>query len=211
MRRVWVGLVLVVFGFLVWKRYALLDDYRRHVRYPLYNLFVNTKTASVVFIGDSLTEFWPLEVNGFPIGTTVINRGTRGEQTAWIRARFMRDAVALKPQILYVLAGTNDVLGQLPVEIPMGNLRAMMQDARKAHIALVVGTLPPIEGPLGKAVEPLNDRIRTACIEEGCIVVDYYRALTDPKGRALPGIWTDGVHLTPVAYQKMHQAIMALL
>src|ERR1051325_6053608 len=63
----------------------------------------------VVFLGDSITEGWDLP-GSFP-GKPYLNRGISGQTTPQMLIRFRRDVVALKPAVVVILAGTNDVAG----------------------------------------------------------------------------------------------------
>ena len=61
----------------------------------------------VVFMGDSITDFWRL--NEYFTGRDFVNRGISGQTTLQMLGRFMQDVVALKPKVVLILAGTNDI------------------------------------------------------------------------------------------------------
>ena len=63
----------------------------------------------VVFLGDSITDIWPLE-QVFP-GRPYINRGISGQTTPQMLLRFRPDVIELKPRVVVILAGTNDIAG----------------------------------------------------------------------------------------------------
>jgi GDSL-like Lipase/Acylhydrolase family len=63
--------------------------------------------SRVVFLGDSITEFWPLS-DSFP-GKPYMNRGISGQTTPQILLRFRQDVIALQPKVVVILAGTNDI------------------------------------------------------------------------------------------------------
>ena len=63
----------------------------------------------VVFLGDSITDYWKLQ-EYFP-GKLYVNRGIDGQTTPQMLVRFRQDVIALRPRVLVVLAGTNDVAG----------------------------------------------------------------------------------------------------
>src|SRR6266508_6831189 len=60
----------------------------------------------VVFIGDQVTERW---ANFFP-GKPYLNRGIAGQTSAQMLVRFQQDVVALKPKVVVIQAGVNDLL-----------------------------------------------------------------------------------------------------
>ena len=61
-------------------------------------------------MGDSITENWGLADPALFDGE-VANRGISGQTTAQMLVRFRADVVALRPQTVHILAGTNDVAG----------------------------------------------------------------------------------------------------
>jgi acyl-CoA thioesterase-1 len=63
----------------------------------------------VVFFGDSITNFWNLAIS-FP-GRPYLNRGISGQTTPQMLIRFRPDVIELKPRVVVVLAGTNDLGG----------------------------------------------------------------------------------------------------
>jgi len=79
----------------------------------------------VVLFGDSITEGWGREGSAtfFP-GKGWLNRGISGQTTAQMLVRFPQDVLALKPRVVVILAGTNDIAG----------------NTGPAHLAAAVGT-----------------------------------------------------------------------
>jgi hypothetical protein len=64
----------------------------------------------IVFIGDSITEFW---VRGDPalFNKNLVGRGISGQTSPQILLRFFQDVIALRPQTVHIMAGTNDIAG----------------------------------------------------------------------------------------------------
>jgi hypothetical protein len=84
----------------------------------------------VVFFGDSITDAWILE-ESFP-GKGYINRGIGGQTTPQMLLRLRQDVVALKPKLVVILAGTNDVAentGPETLDDIEGNLASMVEIA----------------------------------------------------------------------------------
>ncbi len=102
----------------------------------------------VVFFGDSITEGWGKDGSaGFFPGKGWLNRGISGQTTAQMLVRFSQDALALKPQVVVILAGTNDIAGNTgPSTQGMieDNLHAMMELARAHGIAVVLASVLPV-------------------------------------------------------------------
>ena len=88
----------------------------------------------VVFMGDSITEGWKIEGcdGSFP-GKPYINRGISGQTTPQMLLRFRQDVIDLKPKVVVILAGTNDIAGNtgpMTLEETEGNL---MLNGRAGH------------------------------------------------------------------------------
>ena len=64
----------------------------------------------VVFMGDSITENWGLADQAF-FDHGTLNRGISGQTSEQMLVRFRSDVVALRPRIVLILAGTNDIAG----------------------------------------------------------------------------------------------------
>ena len=63
----------------------------------------------VVFIGDEITEYWGRGNARFFPGKPYFNRGITGQTTPQMLVRFRQDVVALRPKVVVIQGGTNDV------------------------------------------------------------------------------------------------------
>ena len=64
----------------------------------------------VVFIGDDITEAWNASGRFFP-GKPYLNRGIARQTTPQMLVRFRQDVIALKPSVVVIQGGTNDIAG----------------------------------------------------------------------------------------------------
>ena len=65
----------------------------------------------IVFFGDSITQGWKTIHPDFFVGKSYINRGINGQTTSQMLLRFRQDVIDLKPKMVVILAGTNDIAG----------------------------------------------------------------------------------------------------
>jgi len=65
----------------------------------------------VVFMGNSITEGWQKYFGDQFRGKPYVNRGIGGQTTPQMLVRFRQDVIALKPKVVVILAGTNDIAG----------------------------------------------------------------------------------------------------
>jgi len=169
--------------------------------------------TDAVFLGDSLTAAWWVRDPAL-FSPPVANRGISGQTTAQMLARFSADVIPLRPRAVHILAGTNDVLGMGGPSSPavyQGNLRALVDLAQANGIAVVLGSLPPIEQPHSEQVRQLNLWLRQFAASRGIEFVDYYQLLAAPDGTLQPRFTDDGIHLTEAAYALMGPQARAAL
>jgi lysophospholipase L1-like esterase len=168
----------------------------------------------VVFLGDSITDFW-----GRHPGTTFfpekpyINRGISGQTTPQMLVRFRQDVVALKPKVVVILAGTNDIAqntGPMTLEDTENNLMSMADIARQNDIRVVLASVTPaIAFPWRPAIQPvakiraLNEWIKEYATKKRYVYLDYYSAMAGTDGGMKPGLAADGVHPTRAGYDVM--------
>src|SRR5689334_3469286 len=101
----------------------------------------------VVFMGDSITDFWGRRYGKFFPGKPYINRGISAQITPQMLLRFRQDVIALAPKAVVILAGTNDIggsLGLVPPEATRNNLMSMVDLARANRIRVVLSSLTPV-------------------------------------------------------------------
>src|SRR5581483_12527281 len=102
----------------------------------------------VVFMGDSITDWWVRPENGgfFP-GKPYVDRGISGQTTPQMLVRFRPDVIALKPKVVVILAGTNDIAGNtgpMPLSAIEDNMISMLELARAEGIKIVFASVLPV-------------------------------------------------------------------
>ncbi len=171
----------------------------------------------VVFMGDSITDFWGRAPGTvfFP-GKPYINRGISGQTTPQMLVRFMPDVVALKPKVVVILAGTNDIAGNtgpMTLQDTENNFIAMTDIARQNGIRVVLSSLTPaFEYPWRPAIQPvekisaLNAWLKDYAAKNGLVYLNYYSQMVDAKGGMKAGLSGDGVHPNRAGYAIMAPA-----
>ena len=166
----------------------------------------------VIFLGDSITASWKVVDVAVP-GAEVINRGIGGQTTSQMLVRFRQDVVDLKPAVVHILAGTNDLAGNTgPTTVGAieDNIMSMVEIARANHIRVVLASvLPVIDYPWRRGLEPapkivaLNDWMRAYARRHGLVYADYYSATVDERGGFKSALADDGVHPNHAGYAAM--------
>jgi lysophospholipase L1-like esterase len=192
------------------------DDWANLDRYRAANAALpapRPREDRVVFYGNSITEAWaPLFPAMFP-GKPYVGRGISGQTTPQMVIRFHQDVVALQPEVVVILAGTNDIAGNTgPSKLEMieDNLMAMTEIARQHGIRVVLSSVLPVyDYPWKPGLQPapkiiaLNAWMRRYAGEVGETYLDYHSAMADARGGLPAAIAGDGVHPNEAGYRIM--------
>jgi lysophospholipase L1-like esterase len=173
-----------------------------------------------VFMGDSITEGWGVgDPSLFTQG--VLDRGISGQTSPQMLLRFYQDVVALHPQAVHIMAGTNDVAGNTGPSSPddfKNNIRAMVDLAKANHIQVVLASILPAERfswrpeiQPAEQIRQLNAWLRQFASQHKLIYADYYSSLTTPSGAFRPELSNDGVHPNSDGYAAMRSIADAAL
>jgi len=167
----------------------------------------------VVFMGDSITEGWSATYPEFFNGKPYINRGIGGQVTGQMLVRFRDDVLALKPDAVFIMAGTNDIAlnqGPIPLETVAGHLQSMAELAWANGIEPVIcSVLPASHYPWRPGPDPatdiplLNEMLKAYAERLGFRYLDYFSAMTDGENGLQDELTYDEVHLTREGYEKM--------
>jgi lysophospholipase L1-like esterase len=177
----------------------------------------------VVFMGDSITDQWddPAWSSGFFPGQPYVNRGINGQTTAQMLVRFRPDVIRLQPQVVVILAGTNDLASSFPEpSLPAirDNLTSMVELAQGNGMRVVLASLLPVSDYGKRAdgtVRPqvarrppatilaINEWIKRYAEEVGAVYLDYHSAMVDGRGWLKPELSGDGLHPNQNGYEVM--------
>jgi lysophospholipase L1-like esterase len=175
----------------------------------------------VVFMGDSITDGWSNpQFGGFFPGKPYVNRGIGGQTTPQMLLRFRGDVIDLKPRVVVILAGTNDIAGNtgpMTLEQTEGNLASMSELAHAHGIRVVLSSVMPVNDvttPDGKKLLQTVDRppqqilvlnawIKWYAAEHGDAYLDYFSAMVDDQGFLKADLTNDGLHPQAKGYAVM--------
>ncbi|EGL88056.1 GDSL-like protein [Streptococcus oralis SK255] len=184
---------------------------------------VSVLEPDVIFIGDSIVEYYPLQ-ELFGTAKTIVNRGIRGYQTGLLLdnldAHLYGDAV---DQIV-LLIGINDIGKDIPMNEALDNLEGVIQSINRdyplSQIKLV-SILPVNEGEEYKQTVYIrtNEKIREwnqayEALASAYMQVDFlpiYDSLTDSEGQLKSAYTTDGLHLSVAGYQALSDTLKTYL
>jgi len=167
----------------------------------------------VVFMGNSSTDSWARFFPQMFPGKPYIGRGISGQTTPQMLVRFRQDVIALKPAVVVILAGTNDIAGNTgpsTLEMIEDNLMSMTELAHANGIRVVLSSvLPAYDYPWRSGLQPapkivaLNAWMKSYAARVGAVYLDYHSAMADERQGLRSDLTRDGVHPTEAGYLMM--------
>ncbi|PKP50000.1 MAG: acylhydrolase [Bacteroidetes bacterium HGW-Bacteroidetes-11] len=169
----------------------------------------------VVFMGNSITEGWKYVRPEYFAGKPYICRGISGQTSPQMLVRFRPDVIALKPAVVLILTGINDIAGNTgpsTLEMIEDNITSMAELAKANGIQLVLcSVLPAYDFPWNPGVFPaekivlLNKWIKEYAATNGFAYLDYYSSMVDERNGLKAEFSEDGVHPNEKGYKVMEQ------
>jgi lysophospholipase L1-like esterase len=176
----------------------------------------------VVFMGNSIFEMWARHFSSMFPGKPYINRGIGGQTTPQMLVRFRQDVIALKPKVVVILAGTNDIAGNTgpsTLEMIENNLASMSELAKASGIRVVLASVlpaysyawrPSVRQP-AQTIVALNQWIRDYARRNGHVYLDYHGAMADDRLGMRGDLSGDGVHPNEAGYRIMAPLTVAAI
>ena len=172
--------------------------------------------GAVVFLGDSITQWWRNLPNEFP-GLKVANRGISGDTTRGMLIRLDEDVLALNPRAVVMLMGTNDLADGATAEQIAGNVKLML-DAFEIHnpdmpiILCKVFPSSPEKDRTPKDIQEINNQLAAiAKGDERITVLDTWTLFANEEGNAKKEEFPDLLHPNGIGQAKWGAAIRPVL
>jgi lysophospholipase L1-like esterase len=181
----------------------------------------------VVFMGDSITDMWQLPL--YFLGKPYANRGISGQTTSQMLVRFRQDVVDLKPRVVVILAGTNDIAGNtgpVSLEEVERNFASMADLAHANGIKVVLSSILPVHNYTLRSklffgerspekIVALNQWLKQYAGDHAYVYLDYFSAMVDEHGLLKKELADDGLHpneaglkiMAPMAEKAIEQAM----
>ena len=167
----------------------------------------------IVFLGNSITENWGYRSPVFFFSKPYVNRGIDGQTTPQMLIRFRADVINLKPAVVVILAGTNDIAGNTgpsTIEMIGDNIMSMAELAKANGIKVILSSVLPAfdypwepgKNPSGKIVK-LNRIIKDYADKRGIVYLDYFQSMVDDRNGLKDEFTNDGVHPNAAGYKVM--------
>lgn len=201
-----------------------VQDWANLRQFQKANAMISTSKIEpdrVVFMGNSITIGWLNARPSFFEGKPYINRGISGQTTPQMLIRFRQDVIDLKPQVVVILAGTNDIAGNTgpsTIKMIVDNIKNMAELAHANDIKVVLSsTLPVYDYPWKTGLKPaqkiitLNALLKGYATEKGHVYLDYFSAMVDERNGLPQKYAEDEVHPTVAGYKVMEPLVEAAI
>lgn len=179
--------------------------------YPLYR-----EKKDIVMLGNSLVAYasWSELLNRSDVAT----RGIGGDITAGFIAR-LDNVVNLKPKIVFIEGGVNDLVKDVPQETIVQNLISIIDTLQKHNIKPVLTTVTllgekyksknPIK--LNKRIKELNKQIFKLTKDKNINLIDINQYVSNDFFCKSEYLVKDGIHFTDKTYKIWKQEVEKVL
>lgn len=167
----------------------------------------------VVFMGNSITENWINTDPEYFKQHGYINRGIGGQTTPQMLVRFREDVINLKPDVVVILAGINDIAqntGPIKLEDTFGNIVSMAELAKANHIKVIFSSvLPAYTISWHPGIDPkpqikqLNEMLQNYAAKNSFAYIDYYSKMVADDGGIQKNLALEGLHPNLNGYKVM--------
>lgn len=180
-------------------------------------------TKKLVFIGNSIVNGFPFSRTGSFAGLigqetdlTVINKGNNGETTDDILRRFRRDVIDCKPDMVFIMTGTNDfIYNEASPKQAFENLSQMAALASANKIAPVLLTPIPVNHTMASIMwmggVDYNDVNRQLEEFTQLILESEYENINLNTEYRECGKYDDGLHPLPEGHRFIADIILKYL
>lgn len=181
------------------------------VSYPISTILQISKSYPFK-LGQMLGARYPTQT------IEMVNAGLSGETAIQGLNRIGLQVDAVRPEVVLILQGTNDLSGSMfDLNATNQALDGMIRASQTRGAEPIIATVPPVRVPgreiAAANIPSLNSAIRSLAVSSSIRLVDVFTALSTGScaGSNLPCIGVDNLHPTAMGYEVMAQAFMDVI
>ena len=218
--------IIIMFWNLLFGNSIQAQDWANKARYAQANKDLLNDSCNcpvnIVMMGNSITEFWEELHPQFFKNHALVGRGISGQVSSQMLARFRQDVINLKPRIVVINCGTNDIAennGPYDEDITMDNIKSMTELALANGIKVILSSVLPTDrfiwnpgvARVVEKIQHLNLRIKDYCDIMHLPYIDYYNSMASDDYSMIKHFTDDGVHPSSAGYDVMEAKLLDTL
>ncbi len=190
------------------------NDWAFRSKYAADNKKLVTGEKRVIFLGNSIVENWARMQPEFFTENNFLGRGISGQTSPQTLVRFRQDVIELKPEVVLINIGTNDIAentGPYDPDFTIGNIESLVEISKANGIKVVLSSVLPAAQfswrkqltDVPNKIIALNERIKALAQKHKVPYCDYHSALKNAQNGMDPDLAEDGVHPSLKGYMIM--------
>jgi len=162
-----------------------------------------TKGNPIVMLGNSITDGFM--TNEYLPEYKIINRGISGDITQGLLDRLASSVVALKPSMLFIMIGTNDIARGFSDSLILANYETLVQEisTKSPKTKIVIESILPTRNRPERSnerIDTLNRKLKEFADQHRVEYLDLQSLFKDREGNLGEEYSLDGLHLNGAAY-----------
>lgn len=196
------------------------SDWAAFKRYEKANTEI-AKTPEVVFMGNSITDYWVRDDSDFFTKNNFVGRGISGQTASQMLVRFRQDVINIKPKAVAIMAGTNDLAQQMaamsyyPEANIVGNIITMCELAKAHGIKVLLCSITPCahyipvpQMAAGPEIAKINKELKAfADANKDVTYVDCFTPLANSEMGLDSDMSYDGIHPNKYCYSFIEEIV----
>jgi lysophospholipase L1-like esterase len=166
---------------------------------------------AVALLGDSITQGWGEDFSAWFPGMKIANRGISGDTSRGVLVRLKEDVLAVDPQAVVLLIGTNDLEEKAGPETIAANLKLILAELVRLKIPVVLCQVFPSSASKSRPADQIKkvNRLYAEAVKGNALVtlLETWPLFADANGDALPAEFPDLLHPNMAGYAKWAAAL----
>lgn len=212
-------LLIICIGFVVY-HFKTFDHNKVKIKIKTKTVEKEVVPENIVFLGDSLTEFYDLEK--FYPNKRIVNSGIGGNITDNILKNMQKRVYQYNPSKVILLIGTNDIQKGRSIDEIIDNIKEIITgiENNRSKAELYIESLYPVNRELknngaqnrhNEEIKEINEKLQSYCKEKNLTYIDVYSLLEDEDGNLKEEYTKEGLHLSEEGYEVVTKKLSTYL
>lgn len=173
---------------------------------------VEVVPENIVFLGDSITDFYDLD-KYYP-DYNVVNSGIGGNKTTDILDDMKGRVYQYNPSKVFLMIGTNDIEMGRDVNVIVTNIKDIIKKIKenRSKATIYLESLYPINSEIedsfagnrdNEKIKKINKQLKKYCEKQKITFIDMFSQLVDEDGNLDVDYTEEGLHLNDKGYEKV--------